>query len=109
MSIPDARPSFRAVLPAGRVCRGHQCQLDAGLRHLCERAGISATQIQAALADDGWRSTAEANREAMLALGLWGVPSFRVDDRPAHWGQDRLWAVEADLRAAASMADPGPD
>ena len=40
----------------------------------------------------------------MLALGLWGVPSFRVDDRPARWGQDRLWAVERDLIAATKAA-----
>jgi 2-hydroxychromene-2-carboxylate isomerase len=35
----------------------------------------------------------------MFANGLWGVPSFRVDDGPAHWGQDRLWAIEQDLKA----------
>ena len=102
-------PDFALSFLQGVFAEGIDANRDAGLRHLCERAGISAAQMQAALADDGWRSTAEANREAMLALGLWGVPSFRVDDRPAHWGQDRLWAVEADLRAAASMADPGPD
>ncbi len=102
-------PDFALSFLQGVFAEGIDANRDAGLRHLCERAGISAAQMQAALADDGWRSTAEANREAMLALGLWGVPSFRVDDRPAHWGQDRLWAVEADLRAAASMADAGPD
>ncbi len=73
-----------------------------GLLKLCERAGLSAADMDAALADESWRVDAEANREAMLALGLWGVPAFRVDDMPAHWGQDRLWAVEDDLRRAAA-------
>jgi 2-hydroxychromene-2-carboxylate isomerase len=36
---------------------------------------------------------AEANRSAMFALGLWGVPSFHVGNT-AVWGQDRLWAVQ---------------
>lgn len=40
----------------------------------------------------------------MLTAGLWGVPSFRVDGGATHWGQDRLWAVEDDLRAAAMGA-----
>ncbi|MFN3834810.1 MAG: DsbA family protein [Glycocaulis sp.] len=69
-----------------------------GLLKLCKRAGLTAADMDAALADTSWREEAEANREAMLALGIWGVPAFRVDDRPAHWGQDRLWAVEADLQ-----------
>jgi len=43
---------------------------------------------------------AQANREEMLGLGLWGVPSFRVDAGPARWGQDRLWQVERDLVVA---------
>lgn len=70
-----------------------------GLLRLCERAGLTAADMEAALADESWRADAEANREAMLALGIWGVPAFRVDDRPAHWGQDRLWAVEQELRS----------
>jgi 2-hydroxychromene-2-carboxylate isomerase len=43
---------------------------------------------------------AEANREEMFAGGLWGVPSFRVNDAEPRWGQDRLWAIEQDLIAA---------
>jgi 2-hydroxychromene-2-carboxylate isomerase len=61
------------------------------------RAGLSASQVEAALADSSWRSVAEANRAELFDLGLWGVPSFRVQGREAHWGQDRLWAVERDL------------
>lgn len=71
--------------------------LDAGsdrdLRHIVERAGLPWNQAQAALVDPDWRIEAEANRTDMLALGLWGVPSFKVGAL-AVWGQDRLWAVQ---------------
>ena len=63
---------------------------------MVERAGLSWTQAQEALRDPAWRVTAENNREELFALGLWGVPSFKVDDT-AVWGQDRLWAVQEAL------------
>ncbi|MBX9884809.1 MAG: DsbA family protein, partial [Novosphingobium sp.] len=68
-----------------------------------ERAGVDAAMVRAGLADPLWRATAEANRTDLFALGLWGVPSFQVDDRPGWWGQDRLWGVEDDLRAALAL------
>jgi 2-hydroxychromene-2-carboxylate isomerase len=48
--------------------------------------------VCAALQDNVWRLTAEANRVEMLNLGLWGVPSFKLGDT-AVWGQDRLEAL----------------
>lgn len=83
----------------GVFAEGIDAGTDSGLEHLCKRAGISSDMMRAALADESWREAAEANRAAMFEAGLWGVPSFRVNNRPAHWGQDRLWAVEEDLRA----------
>jgi 2-hydroxychromene-2-carboxylate isomerase len=53
--------------------------------------------MNAALTDPSWQAAAEANRQEMLDLGCWGVPSFRVNDCPAIWGNDRLWMVEEDL------------
>ena len=41
----------------------------------------------------------------MFALGLWGVPSFRVRDT-AVWGQDRLWAVRQALLESPRRASP---
>ena len=73
---------------------------DAGLQRIATRAGLDDAFVRAALADPAWRGVAQANREEMLGLGLWGVPSFRVDSGPARWGQDRLWQVERDLIAA---------
>jgi 2-hydroxychromene-2-carboxylate isomerase len=72
---------------------------DRGLRTIAERAGLAWDACRVALRDDSWRSVAEHNREAMFALGLWGVPSFQVGDL-AVWGQDRLWAVQDALMAA---------
>ena len=72
---------------------------DRGLRRMVERAGLSWADAREAMKDEAWRQTAEANRAAMLDLGLWGVPSFRVRDT-AVWGQDRLWAVQQALLAS---------
>jgi 2-hydroxychromene-2-carboxylate isomerase len=68
-----------------------------GLARLAARAGLGETDIATALADGSWRDAAARHREDLLATGLWGVPSFRVGDLPAVWGQDRLWMVEEDL------------
>jgi len=65
---------------------------------------MDEASVTAALGDPSWREVAQANREDMLEHGLWGVPSFRVDDNPARWGQDRLWQVERDLIAATQAA-----
>jgi 2-hydroxychromene-2-carboxylate isomerase len=69
-----------------------------GLRTIVERAGLSWADARLALKDQAWRGVAERNREDLLALGLWGVPSMQVQD-VAVWGQDRLWAIEEKLRA----------
>ena len=73
---------------------------DRGLRRIAERAGLDWAQAQRALLDEQWRQTAEANRQALLGLGLWGVPSFSVG-ACAVWGQDRLWAVTETLLSKA--------
>jgi 2-hydroxychromene-2-carboxylate isomerase len=74
---------------------------DRGLSRIAERAGLPWADACAAMKDDTWRQTAEANRVEMLGLGLWGVPSFRVRDT-AVWGQDRLWAVQQALLGSDS-------
>lgn len=72
---------------------------DNGLRRAALRAGLAETDVAAALADPSWRDAAEANRKALFDAGLWGAPSYRVNGLPAHWGQDRLWTLEEDLKA----------
>lgn len=73
---------------------------DSGLMQAAKRAGVSPETVKEALADESWRDAVEENRQALFEAGLWGVPSFRVDGLPAHWGQDRFWALEQDIRAS---------
>jgi 2-hydroxychromene-2-carboxylate isomerase len=75
---------------------------DAGLQLLARRAGLDAGVVSTALADQSWREQAEANREELFGLGLWGVPAFRMDNAASQWGQDRLWLIERDLIAATA-------
>ena len=69
----------------------------AGLYDVAHRAGLTGAETTAALADESWRVTAEENRAALFDAGLWGAPTYRVNGGDAHWGQDRLWALEEDI------------
>ena len=102
----DKGPEFLWSFLRGVWAEGIDAGSESGLRSIAARAGLDGAAVSTALRDQSWREVADRNREEMLALGLWGVPSFRVDDRPARWGQDRLWAVERDLVAATAAARP---
>ncbi len=89
-----ARAAFAEGIDAGE---------DEGLRRVVERVGLSWTQARGHLDREGWREELEENRRSLFAMGLWGVPSFRLlgDDREPDfctWGQDRLWLVEQNIR-----------
>jgi 2-hydroxychromene-2-carboxylate isomerase len=71
---------------------------DEGLRTMVERAGLDWTEAEAMLGNESWREMAARNQADLNAAGLWGVPSFVVGPY-ATWGQDRLWIVEAKLKA----------
>jgi 2-hydroxychromene-2-carboxylate isomerase len=84
---------------------------DAGLRLVVERAGLAWDEARQHLDREGWREQLEANRAQLFALGLWGVPSFRILGRPERgeadystWGQDRLWRVEQEIRRRVSAS-----
>jgi 2-hydroxychromene-2-carboxylate isomerase len=66
---------------------------DKGLKKITERAELNWSEMKTLIGGDHWQAEAEANCQEMLDLGIWGVPSFRVDDL-AIWGQDRLWVIE---------------
>jgi 2-hydroxychromene-2-carboxylate isomerase len=93
--------AFAEAALAAAFAHGVDLASDAGLLQAAQQAGLNAGDVAAALADESWRPVAEANRAALFEAGLWGAPTFRVDGGPAHWGQDRIWALEEDLRAQA--------
>ena len=93
----DKGPALAESFLQGVFADGIDAGSDAGLSIIAGRAGLSAADVTEALADSGWRAVAEANRADLFARGLWGVPSFRINERPAVWGQDRLWMLERDL------------
>ncbi len=101
-------PQFLDSFMRGVWSEGLDAGSDDGLKTIAGRAGLDDAFVAAALRDSSWRSVAQGNREEMLALGLWGVPSFRVDACPARWGQDRLWQVERDLIAATGAVPAHP-
>ncbi|MCB9755425.1 MAG: DsbA family protein [Myxococcales bacterium] len=72
---------------------------DRGLRALAARAGLDGdAALEAARGpQDAWRAEVEDNRRALLDMGLWGVPSFRLGELVL-WGQDRVDVLEAALR-----------
>ena len=105
-AIADGRgEAFILSFMKGVWAEGVDAGTDRGLFALARRAGLDAGQVRAALADDSWIAAAESNRTDLLGNGLWGVPAFRVTrtggaSGPVRWGQDRLWAIEADLLRA---------
>jgi len=91
--------SFAESFLRGVFAEGIDAGTDSGLAQIAFRAGLTPADVAEGLADDRWRASATENREALLAAGLWGVPSFRVAGFPAQWGQDRLWVVEQQWRS----------
>lgn len=92
--------AFALSFLQGVFAEGINAASSSGLNTIASRAGVSAEIVKTGLADPGWRGVVEANRQEMFAGGVWGVPSFRVNGGPVYWGQDRLWAVEDELRSA---------
>jgi 2-hydroxychromene-2-carboxylate isomerase len=84
---------FVTAFMHGVWAQGLDAGSERGLRRIVQAAGLPWDGARQALQDQSWRAVAEANRQEMFALGLWGVPSFRVGE-VAVWGQDRLWAIE---------------
>jgi len=91
-------PEFAESFLRGVFAEGVDAGSDAGLTVIASRAGVGNEVVARALADESWRQVAEANRAELFGLGLWGVPSFRVNTNRPHWGQDRLWAIEQELK-----------
>jgi 2-hydroxychromene-2-carboxylate isomerase len=92
--------AFLESFLTGVFAQGIDASSPRGLNQIAGRACLSPAEIETSLGNESWRAVAEKNRSDMLARGIWGVPSFRVDESPLLWGQDRLWMLEEDLIAA---------
>jgi 2-hydroxychromene-2-carboxylate isomerase len=81
---------------------------DAGLRAICERAGLAWRDCAAALDDPALRARVDADTEALADLGHWGVPVF-VFASELFWGQDRVEDLEIALGEAGLELSPTPE
>ena len=72
--------------------RGIDLATDKGMRKVTARTGLFWPEAVAAMRDDAWRDSVEANREALIETGCWGVPTLRIGDFTV-WGQDRTWLM----------------
>lgn len=86
----------------GAFADGIDLAEDAGLRRIVEGVGLSWDEAVEYLDGDGWQGELEENREQLFALGLWGVPSFRIVGEAGQpdfctWGQDRIWLLEQQI------------
>ena len=97
---------------AGIWAHGADIRQDRVLKRLVSSAGLDWRTLAPGLQDTGWRTMAEENREALSALGLWGVPVLHLHlpkGRCAVWGQDRLWVLEdalADVLSSPASTAP---
>lgn len=77
--------------------QGIRSETDAGLKIIVERSGLDwehAKQLlQQSDCNQQWQVWAEENRQEMVALGSWGVPTFQYGDSVL-WGQDRAGLIE---------------
>ncbi len=81
---------------------------DAGLRTVCEAAGLQWAACAAALSDPELQARVDADTAAVAALGHWGVPILLFRGEP-FWGQDRIEDLELVLQdAGLERPAPGP-
>jgi len=98
----DPRPmDLPKVLARAVFARGQDLSRDRVLRRVLAESAMGWDQAVSALSDASWRDWVGANRERLNDAGLWGVPCLRYG-KIVCWGQDRLWAIEDALAAAAT-------
>jgi len=80
-------------------------QVDDAYSHLAAQAGLSWSEAEQVIDNEGWQEELEKNRTTMYGFDCWGVPSFRLLDADgksllAVWGQDRLWLLSRKTQQA---------
>ena len=85
--VPYIHALFRAVFEEHREINPNVCV------DLAARQGIDRQKFGAALMDPKVRARVSEDARATAAKGVFGVPTFLVDDR-LFWGNDRLVLLE---------------
>jgi len=81
-----------------------------GVKQAVEQAGLDWTEAKQHRGSEGWKDeTARHQIEMSEELGLWGVPSYRLqggvgEEDLCVWGQDRLWLIAAEIRRRGKSA-----
>jgi len=76
---------------------------DKGMRKITAKTGLFWPEAKQAIENDDWREEEAANRQLMLSLGSWGVPTVGIGDYVV-WGQDRIWLL---ARHIEELCDTG--
>jgi 2-hydroxychromene-2-carboxylate isomerase len=84
--------------------KGVDVATDPGLRSVTDSCGLFWPDVNAALAQDGWRQIAAENRESLMESGCWGVPTLRLGEYTI-WGQDRLWLLVRHIEEQCDTGD----
>lgn len=100
-----ARDPGLAAKYARRLCAAHWAEgQDIGdvgvLVRVAESVGVAAADVHDALHDEAVKEALRSAVDDAVALGVFGVPTFRVDDQLI-WGVDRLWMLEHWLTVGA--------
>jgi 2-hydroxychromene-2-carboxylate isomerase len=77
---------------------------DSGLRKITARTGLFWPEAKQALESDDWRETEAENRQLMMSMGSWGVPTICMGDYTV-WGQDRLWLLARHIEELCDSGD----
>lgn len=101
----DYKRQFAWSAMNGAWARGLNLADRNDLEKVSLEAGLASWQVDEALAKSDWRAVTEKNREELFAIGLWGVPCFRVGENYA-WGQDRVDVLRAGVARARALANP---
>jgi 2-hydroxychromene-2-carboxylate isomerase len=100
----------RAIHPMYRAywAQGRDIGDPAVLAEVLTEGGLDPALVQRAN-EPAVKDRLRANTEAAVAAGVFGAPSFIVDDEPVVWGQDRLSLLEDILAGwSPAIATPAP-
>ena len=107
----DKGMAFVGAFLDAAFANGTDIDSERGLRDVVTQAGLDWQTTSNHPDNQSWEELLEANLQAMLDAGLWGVPSFRVSS-PGEadfccWGQDRIWRVEHEIAQRSQATAKG--